>query len=845
MWTLTVKGLLAHKLRLAATGLAVVLGVAFMSGTMVVTDTIGRTFDDLFATVYDNTDAHVRSAESVEVGFGMTDRERIEAGVLDTVLAVEGVAHAEGLVEGYTQIVGADGEPVGDPGMGAPTFGINWPERGELNPFDLAEGRAPERAGEVAIDRGSARRGDLAVGDTTTAVTQAGVVPVTIVGIVTFGGADSPGGASFTAFTHDEAQRLLAEPGRYSYIDVIAEPGVSEEELRRRLVAALPGDLEVLTGSEIIAEEQDVMREGMAFFNTFLLTFALIALFVGAFIIHNTFSIIVAQRTREMALLRAVGASRRQVLLSVLGEALAMALGASAVGVAAGVAVAAGLRALLAGFGIDLPEGGIVLSAGTVAAAMTAGVAVTMVSAVLPARRASRVPPIAAMREVAVDTSSRSRLRIVVGLLVLAAGVLLLAAGLAAPDAATVGGGAAVTFIGVAALGPVIAGPVSRVIGAPLPRLRGITGALARENALRNPKRTAATASALMIGVGLVSFITIFGESAKASIDRILRDAFVGDLVIDSGSFGFGGLPTELAPRVEAVEGVAAAVSLRGGPVELAGETTFLAAADPVRLEQVMDLEVTAGDLSALADDGIAVSRQVADGEGWAVGDVVPARFARTGSQELRVAAIYERREAAGDRFISLAAHERHFEDRFDMVVMVAFEPGADRDAVRRAVEAVAADYPTATVQDLGQYVEAQAAQLDAILGLVTVLLALAVLIALLGITNTLALSVFERTRELGLLRAVGMTREQLRALVRWESLLIALLGTAMGLAVGLFFGWGLVRSLAGEGFTELVVPAGSLLVIVVVAAVAGVLAAVPPARRAARLDVLRAVTVE
>jgi putative ABC transport system permease protein len=838
------KGLMARKLRLLTTSLAVLLGVAFMSGTLVLTDTIGKTFDDLFADVNAGTDAYVRGASVIESDFG-DQRPRVDTSIVEAVRGVEGVAAATGTIQGYTQIVDREGEPVGDPGNGAPTYGGNWITIEDLNPFVLAEGAAPAADDEVVIDKASADDTGYAVGDTARVLTVSGSHEVTVSGIARFGEVDSPAGASYVLFTDEAAQSLVAEPGRFDAVTAVAAPGVGEEELATRIQAALPDTAEALTGTEITEETQSDIKEQLSFFNIFLMVFAVIALFVGSFIIYNTFSIVVAQRSREMALMRAIGASRRQVLGSVLLEAVVVGLIASVVGLVVGIGVAAGLKALLAGFGIDIPAGGIVLLPRTVVVALIAGLFVSVASAVFPARRASKVPPIAAMRDVAHDTSGHSRKRVVVGVAVVALGAAAIASGLVGGAAVgAVGLGAMLVFVGVAILGPTIAGPVARVIGAPLPRFKGMAGTLARENAMRNPKRTSATAAALMIGVGLVGFITIVASSTKASIDDVLSDTFTGDVVIDSGSFGFGGLPPELAERVAALPEVEAASGIRFTPAEIDGTGQTIFSADPEAVGAIVDVGVIEGDLAALDAGGIAVLDEKAEDEGLAIGDTVTVTFTE-GDQQLEVRAIYTEQQLAGTWFVGQPVIEAAVADQADLQVYVKVAEGVSTAEALPAIEAVAAEFPTAEVQDEAEYIESQSGQIDQILNLIYVLLALAVIIALMGIANTLALSIFERTRELGLLRAVGMTRRQLRATVRWESVIIALFGTALGLVIGLFFGWAIVQALADEGFTAFVVPGGQLAVVALIAALAGVVAAILPARRASRLDVLEAIAAD
>src|SRR6266540_265680 len=844
MLKITIKSLLAAKRRLFTTALAVLLGVAFMAGTLVLTDTIGKTVTDFFASLNAGTDAHVRGrAAASDLG---AQRPRIDATLVSTITAVPGVGAAEGIVIGYAQLVDKQGKAVGNPTLGAPV-GADWGTVDALNPFNLITGRPTQADAEVVIDKASADKARFVVGDTATVLVQTGPQRVQVVGIARFGAADSPAGSSVVLFTKAAAERLVGQPGKVDGIGVVAAEGVSQQELRDRVARVTPPSIEVVTGKVIEQESRRAVKDIINIANRFLLTFAVIALFVGSFIIYNTFSILVAQRTRDMALLRAVGASRRQVLGSVLLEAVVVGLIAAVLGLVAGIGVAAGLKALLAGFGLDIPAAGIVVTARTVVASLLTGLLVSVGSAVLPARRASKVPPIAALRDLANDRSGRSRRRLAIGVAVTAAGATSLSLGLLSQSERAlpaVGLGAAVIFLGVTVLGPVIARPVSRLIGAPLPALTGMPGRLARENAIRNPKRTAATAAALMIGVSLVCLVTIVASSSKASSAAQIDRAFAGDFVIDSGSLGAGGLSHDLAERLGRLPQVKAASGTRQTVAQVGGSTADLLAIDPGTYGKIVDLDLTRGRVEDLDADGIAVREEVATARGWSVGDTVPVRFAQTGEQQFTLAAIYHARNVAGDYVVGLAAHEANAAGRFDTKVLVVKADGVSAADARAAIDKVTADYPTAKLHDQTQYKQAQAAQIDRFVNLVYVLLALAVLIALLGIANTLALSILERTRELGLLRAVGMTRRQLRSMVRWESVIIALLGAFLGLAIGLLAGWAMVTAVADEG-ARLQLPVGQLAAVTVIAALAGMLAAVLPAHRASRLNVLAAIATE
>jgi putative ABC transport system permease protein len=846
MTKVALRGLMDHKGRLVSTLLAVALGVAFVAGVLMLTDTMNESFDDLFATAFEGTDAVVRSDETIDDEFGGEIRSRVDASVLDDVRGAPDVAEAEGFVQGYARIIDKDGDPVGDPAMGPPTFGGNWSEVDQLNGFTLAEGRAPESDGEVVIDRASAKDTDYQVGDRVPIQTGAASEDFELVGIARFGNADSPGGATYALWTTEEAQRLVGEPGKFDSIGVVADQGVSQTEVARSIEDQLSADgdsgLEVLTGEEITEESQSDLKDQLSFITIFLLVFAIIAVVVGTFVIYNSFSIIVAQRGREMALMRAVGASRRQVRRSVFVEALAIGILGSIIGFLLGLGVASLLVNLF-----DLP-GSLVVRPNAAIIALVVGVVVTLVSAMVPAWRASRVPPVAAMRDLAIETGGRSRLRMILGLVAAVAGVVLVVTGANAHSAAVVGMGVGLAFIGLLLLGPVLARPFSRGIGAPIGRVRGVTGDLAKENAGRNPKRTAATAQALMIGVGIVSFFLVVNASLRASIDAFLDDSFTGDFVIDSGTFGAVGLPTEVGDRVSEVPGVADVVPVRFSPARVEGDDTAVVGTSPGAFD-LLGLRLQDGS-SSLAPGTILLTADKAKDLGLGVGDEVSAEFVNTGSHTYTVGGIYDTEQEGadiGDYVLGLDGYDEAVgaADVTDSSVFVQLDPGVSVDEVEPEMEAAVANFPTAEVQSVDEYKDAIGGQFDSILRLMLGLLALALIIALIGIANTIALSVIERTRELGLLRAVGTSRRQLRASIRWESAIIAVFGTLLGLAVGVLGGWGLITALSDEGFTEFRIPYGQIIAVVLIAAAAGIVAALLPAWRASRMNVLDAIHTE
>ncbi len=848
MLHVTWKGLLAHKIRLATTAIAVLIGVAFMAGTLVLTATIGSTFDGLYADINAGTDVVVRGAQSVNAGFGDV-RGPVPESVLATVQGVPGVRIAEGNVNGYAQYVGKDGKAVGNPNRGAPTLGFAWSDDQSLNPLRLATGTAPTKPDDVVVDKATADKEGFAVGDRVTILTQSGSEQFTVSGIARFGNVDSPLGATLAVFTTPTAQRVLGLPGQFSAVAAAADPGISQQELASRVQEVLPDGLEAVTGKDLTQEQQSQTRQIVGSFSTFLLVFAGVALFVGCFLIYNTFSIIVAQRSREMALLRAIGAARRQVLTSVLVEALITGFVASAVGVVVGMGVAVGLRSLLSAFGFGIPATGLTVEPSAVVVPILVGVLITVASAFFPARKASKVPPVAAMRSVQIDESSRSITRMILGALILGLGILQLFIGLVSrPDNALliVGGGVVFTFLGVAALGPVIARPVARVIGWPIARLRHMPGVIARDNAMRNPKRTASTAAALMIGVGLVAFILIFWSSATDSIRGVVNKGFVGDFVVQSNAGFDGGLPPSVATQIGALPEVATVAETRNVVAAVNGNGAFMLAVNPQSFGSLADLQVKEGTLDALAENGtIAVYDQTAKDKGWVVGDTVPVTFPVSGPQQLKVVATFGEQNIGGTYLIGLPTAEANTAVQVDNSVYVKLAPGVSAEAGRKAIETVTDTYPNAQVQDKVEFADSIVGQVTSLLLFVIVLLLLAVVIALIGIANTLALSIFERTREIGLLRAVGMTRTQVRSAVRWESVIMALLGTALGLVIGLFFGWALIQALSDQGFDTFSVPIPLLVLVVLVAFGAGVLAAVFPARRASNLNVLDAISSE
>ncbi len=850
MFRATIKSLLAHKLRMGMSAFAIVLGVAFVAGTFVFTDTLDSSFGQLFRqTAPDVTVRPAKAAAAASGGFTGADIRTVPADLLEKVRAVPGVARADGIVNDQgTFIIGKDGKVVGG-GGGAPGIGGNYndsPAADGAAVVSITSGRQPTGPGEVVIDDKSAATSGYALGDTVPLVTT-GAQPslsATLVGTVKFGATGNLLGATLALVDTAYAQQLfLAGADAFNDISITGDGTVSDSALRDGVTAALPAGFEARDGAQIAQENQDQLQQGLSFLTTFLLVFAAVALVVGTFLILNTFSIIVAQRTRELALFRALGASRPQITRSVLLEALIVGLIGSTVGLGLGFGLAAGLRALFAAIGLDLGQTGLVFQPRTAVAAYAVGVLVTLLAAYLPARKASKVPPVAAMRDDVTIPESSMRRRLIGGaaLTVIGAALMVWTLAFDGPLQA-LGGGVLAVFIGVALLSPVIGRPVVTAIAGGYPRLFGTVGLLARENARRNPRRTAATASALMIGLALVTTMAVLGQSTKSSVDDLVSTELKADYIVSNAVQA--PFSAAVGAQLAQVPGVATVAPVRFGAAQIDGKQDFVSALDASAFSKVATLSVDSGSLST-GDTGLLVQRDRAATAGWKVGDQVTLGLP-AGPTTLPIAAIIAPSRFAGaDIVLPLAALEAGGVAPVDSVIYLGRAAGADPATVLASIKTALAGLPTVTVKDQNEYAAEQRAPVNQLLAIVYALLGLAVIIAVLGIVNTLALSVIERTREVGLLRAVGMSRRQLRTMIRLESVAISVLGAVLGVALGLIFGISLQRAIADQGIRVLDVPAGQLVIFIVLAGVVGVLAAVWPARRAARMDVLRAITAE
>ncbi|HZP29000.1 MAG TPA: FtsX-like permease family protein [Acidimicrobiia bacterium] len=860
MGRVTIKGLLAKKFRLALTSLAVVLGVAFMAGTFVLTDTLGNVFDSLFAKASQGVDAVVRSREPFKADTGpgsnnQQNRPPVPENLVDQVEQVKGVARAQGVIQGTALVFEKNQKDFVQ--HAAPTLGVAWFPKGQevAQAFQNVEGRRPADADEVALDRKTASDGHLRIGDPVK-VSFLTVPPkvYTLVGTFEFGGDENGlAGATMAAFAPTEAQRVSDRVGRWDRIDVRADPGVSQTEVTDHIRSALSaaGDAkkyQALTADAFAKEQADTIKDNLSFFNIFLLVFALISLFVGAFIIYNTFSITVQQRARELGLLRALGASGRQVVGSVALEAIVVGIFSSLVGLVLGIAIVKPLEGLFSLFGADLPSGSLQVEARTIVVSLVVGTLITFVSAISPARRAARIPPIAALREQAL-TVREGRRRYVWGAVFGVVGVVMLFAGLfggqnGTNSAILVGVAAFCVFVGVAMLSPLIARPAARLLTWPAARIKSVTGLLARQNAMRNPRRTASTSAALMIGLALVTFIAIVGASLKSTFADAIDNEIRADFVFSPKNFQ--GFSPEAAAAVRRELPGSTVVQFRGGQVLVNGSSENVTGASS-NFARVADLKLRNGFDRQSYDGGGVVAYKDAEvgGKKVRLGQTLRFTFPK-GEKDVRVAGIFTDKKALpgnGDYVLSLKDWSL-FNEPLDQYVLIVKPDGTTTHQAESTIKRIADRFGGISADNKADFKDRQLAQFDQILNLMYVLLLFAVIIALIGIMNTLALSIYERTHEIGLLRAVGMSRVQTRRMVRGEALIVAVFGSLLGLAIGLLFGRALVAALSDQGI-GFSLPVGQLVVFLILAGLAGLASGVWPARRAARLDILRAVNTE
>ena len=842
MFRIALKSIVGRKARLVLTSLAVILGTAFLSGTSVFSATLDRTFNNLFEDVFKNIDGYVRSTQVVEGDFGLIERQRIPADYVDKVLSVPGVSDAVPDIQAFARIVGKDGKPIGTEGAGPPTFGSVAVEfKGAL--WTIAEGKFPKGPTEVALDEASAEKAGYVLGDTVKVVAQSGSRTFTLVGIASYGDVRSPGGATFALFDVPTAAEFLGKPGFVDAILVVGDGSRSDDALAKDIDAIFEPSqkVETLTGAEITKETQDDIGQALSFFSIFLTIFSVIALGVGSFVIYNVFSISAAQRQKENALLRALGANRAQITRSMLIESIVVGLFGSLLGFVGGIGISKLLSVALPALGFDLPSGGLVISASILINTVIVGLVVTVLSAVLPARRAGKVPPLAAMRATAIETAGPGRVRLFWGLGSMLVGLGIIGAVIAGSSNNLLGFGVLFVFIGTIVIGPSIARPVALFLGRPAETLRGVTGQMARQNAARNPKRTSRTSAPVLIGVALVTAVSALAASINGQIADLFTEQFKGDYAVNSNAQGFGGLSPDLATTLSSIDGVNDASGIGTVLTKINDKGRTLIVITPSTIGGNYDIGLVNADYSVLDKDGILISESLAERDNLKIGSVIPVTFGDGVTRDLTVRALYVHNDLAGDRVISRETFANTTVSSFDFSIYITLEKGADNEKVRAGLQKAVDEYGQGKLLSRDEYIDEQAGQVNQLLGLIYGLLALSVIIAIVGIIITLLLSVFERQREIGLLRAVGMTRSQVRTTVRWESVITSLLGAVVGILLGLGLGWVIVFALRDQGLTSFQIPVGSTVFIMVMSFVVGVLAAVYPAWRATKVDMLDA----
>ncbi len=832
-----VRAALTRGARLLGTAFAVMLAVGLVSGTFMLTDTISSAFRKASASSTASSDIVVRAtAAFTSQANSLPEREPLPQSLLAQVAAVRGIQSLWPTVEGYALMVDKSGKAMARDGL--PTVGSGW------TPGDTLEAGRPPRSGEVAVDLATVGRYHLRLGDRIRILFQGSSQNFAIAGVLRRSGDHTAG--TEAVFDADTAQRVLGQRGQITAITVKAVPGSSTSAVRARINAILPSSDEAVTAAQVADEAAQSWAKSLGFLPVSLLLLAGVAVVVGALLIGNTFSMLVAQRTRELGLLRALGAGRDQLRRLVLAEATAVGFVASLAGLAVGLGAAHGLMALVRSAGLPLPTTPVVFRVRSAIAGVVCGVVVTAVAAYLPARRAALVTPLAALN--AQMTHSRRSLgrRVVPGSTILLAGAVLLAAGmsLGLPALGAMALGTAAVLVGLALLLPTVAGPAAYLIGAPLVVLFGQPASLARQNAIRSSRRTAATAAALMIGIGSVAVVSIVTSSIRASATATIQRTLRADLVVvAAGSPGSAGVPDSVVERLRHVPEVAMVSEVGAGQWGLAGATETLLAVDPATVTEMHQIDPASTEaVQRLDGTGVLVRDTVAEHHGWTVGSVVPMTFALTGTRRLPIRGIFSTTAVRTDYVISLKAFQENYRQPLVLEVDVKLAPAAAAGRGQADVRTALADLPAFKVMNRGQVMAAQQSQVDGLLTPVAALLGLSVLIGVLGIANALALSFHERTREMGLLRAVGMARSQLRIMVRCEAVIVAGLGSLLGLAIGVGLGWASVTALRHLGVTQLVFPVGQLAGLAAVAIGAALVAAILPARRAANLQILRAV---
>jgi putative ABC transport system permease protein len=861
MLALVLRGFMQRKLRVLLTTIAIALGVALMAGTYVITDTINNSFAGIFKTANQGSDVVITPTQAL----GRNVRSQVSPitdGMLARVRAVPGVAQAAGGIVALGTFLDLHGKRLTT--ANAPAFvASKLPKRFEA--FAPVTGHFATHAQEVAIDQATAERAHLKVGEQILIAASAPARRYTIVGTVKYADSASFGGAGAAILTLGEAQRVVGEQGRYDQLNVAAESNpahpVTPTELRNRIRTVLPRTVAVRTGSQQAAKQTSDIESTLSFLLVFLLIFAYVSLLVGALIIFNTFSITVAQRTREFGLLRTLGASRRQIMRSVVLEGLLLGVGGSVLGLLGGIALAPALDQLFKAFGADLPASGTVLQTRTIVVSLLVGVTVTLLAGLTPALRATRVPPIAALREgVEIPprkpiTHGRHAVPILLALIVLRLVVAIVQGDGLGTIAIFVVVGLVFMYIRLRqrARGRHyrVVPALARAIGA-LVSWRGITGRLARENSIRQPGRTLVTAAALTVGLALVTFVAVLADGTKATIDQAVSRSFAGDLIVKNAQSGNQvGIPALVAPALRRVPGVASATPIAFTVARLRGssENSSVTAVDPSTFERVYRIEWKQGSpatLLSLDDTGTILTKSYAEAHHLKVGQTISVLTPSERHVLLTVRGIAtDNAHLLGNLTIALPLARSAFGQRDDALDFVSYAPGVSNAQVQPAVNRLlASKFPQAQSRTAAQFKQDQAKQIDTLLTLIYVLLALSVIVSLFGIVNTLILSIYERTRELGMMRAIGTSRRQVRQMIRYESIITALIGGVFGLVIGVA-GAVIVSFALSSSSYVLAIPVGTLAIMLVVAALAGLLAAAFPARRAARLDLLQALAGE
>lgn len=846
--TLTRRSLRARLGRNISILLAILAGVSFVAGAFVVADSLKGTFNNLVDGLAGEIDLQVRTELTVDELSATRDPLPVE--LVDEIAAVPGVGTIEPTVTGSALLIDPDGDPVVT--QGAPTLGVSWNGEDSLGGVEIKSGRHPMGIGETAIDKATADRVGYELGDTVTVVLSNGPRQFELVGTIGLGNSDSFAGASVAVWDFDTAVEVLDTNGLVDTIDLLVADGADIDEVEAAIAQILPPRTEVVTGKEVADEIKDQIGVIIGYFQLGLLIFAFVTAFVAAFVINNVFGITIGQRLRELALMRAVGASGPQVRLLVIAEAMILSVIATVLGIFGGLGVAKLIIAAFNAAGGGFPPAPLVLELRTVAVASAVGIGIAVLSVLVPAIRASRIPPVAAMRpELGFDALSASRrLGVPAGITVV--GVILFLIGLfgdvggAFPLIATIGGGALLIFLGVASLSTAVARPVSRTIGAPIERLFRVPGKIARDNASRNPRRTSRTASALMIGVALVSAAAVFAASLRDTVGRLLDNAITADYIVWDPS-SFQPMPPEVAARLEALpelSDVSPFRAIRGdvGP----DDTATLTAIDPVAFPNLVDVDIIEGSFEPLTDGGLMVYDDAANDRDLQVGDEVDIVWQNGVETTLTVAGLFGDNSLDAAWYISIDTLEAvSTQTPSDNFVLAKIADGFTLDEVTPVIEAALADFPQATPQTDSEFQQQQEDQINQLLALITILLGLAIAFSFFGIAITLALSVFERTREIGLLRAVGMTRRQLKRSVRWEAVIVALFGVVVGVVVGSLLGIALSTAVPDSVINGITFPTSTLITVIVMAIVFAVVAAAYPARKAAKMDVLQAITTE